>query len=168
MRDVPRGSRLKSAMQTWRRFWGLSGYARSIVVEAACGLLITRVGLRLAGCRRWKAAVEWMTPWTAARSAPVGQPEIEFGYAIARWQAAAARHLPLKTNCLDRSLTLCWLLRRRGIAAELRMGGRKENGRFEAHAWVEVGNVALDVAGGRRGDFEPFRRRAVSMEAQPR
>jgi Transglutaminase-like superfamily len=144
----------------------MSSYARSIVLEAACGLLITRAGLRVTGFRRWKAAVEWMTPWTAAQNAPVGQPEIEFARAIARWQAAAARHLPVKTNCLDRSLTLCWLLRRRGIAAELRMGGRKENGRFEAHAWVEVGAVALDVAGGSRGVFEPFGRRAVSMEAQ--
>ncbi len=154
-------------MQTWRRFWRLSGYARRIVLEAAGGLLSTRAGLRMAGFRRWKAVVEWLTPGTAARSAAVGLPEIEFAHAVARWQAAAARHLPLKTNCLDRALTLWWLLRRRGIAADLRIGGRKENGRFEAHAWVEVGGVVLDDANGNGGpEFEPFERRVVSMEAQ--
>lgn len=96
----------------------------------------------------------------------MGQPEMEFALAVARWRAAAARHLILKTNCLDRALTLWWLLRRRGVAADLRIGARKEGGRFEAHAWVEVGRVVLDEASGEGSDFEPFESRFVSAEAQ--
>ncbi len=153
-------------MQTWRRFWRTSGYARGIAIEAACGLLVTRAGLRMAGFRRWKAAIEWLTPGPARRNAPAGQREIELAQAIARWQAAAARHLPVETNCLDRALTLWWLLRRRGIAADLRIGGRKEDGRFEAHAWVEVGEAVLGDASADRGEFEPFERREVSMRTQ--
>ena len=41
---------------------------------------------------------------------------------------------------------LWWLLRRRGIAAELRIGARKEFERFEAHAWVEVDSAVLNDA----------------------
>jgi hypothetical protein len=146
----------------------MSGYARRIVLEAACGLAATRASLRMAGFRRWKAAIEWLTPGIPNGTAPVGQPEIEFAHAIARWQAAAARHLPITTNCLDRSVTLWWLLRRRGIAADLRIGGRKENGQFEAHAWIEVGDVVLDDRGSDRSDFVRFESRVTAMETQLR
>lgn len=155
-------------MQTWRRFWRMSSYARGMVLESACGLVATRASLRVAGFRRWKAAIEWLTPGIPNGSAPVGQPEIEFARAFARWQAAAARHLPIATNCLDRSLTLWWLLRRRGIAADLRIGGRKENGLFEAHAWIELGEVVLDDPASDRRDFARFQNRMTTMETQPR
>jgi Transglutaminase-like superfamily len=156
---------LKSSMQTWRRFWGLSGYARGIVLEAAAGLLVTRVGLRVAGFPRWRAALAWLTQGTAAPGS-AGRAEIELARTVARWAAAAARHLPFSANCLDRSMTLWWLLRRRGIAADLRIGGRKENGRFEAHAWVELGGEALDDAGGEHRHFQPFKTATASMETQ--
>jgi Transglutaminase-like superfamily len=143
----------------------MNGYARGHVLEAAGGLLMTHAGLRVAGFRLWKSAIEWLTPGMAASGSAATQPEIELARAIGRWQAAAARHLPLKTNCLERSLTLWWQLRRRGIAANLRIGGRKEDGRFEAHAWVEVGGVVLDDSS---GGFEPFDRHPASMEAQVR
>jgi len=41
-------------------------------------------------------------------------------------------------------LTLWWLLGRQGIASELRIGVRKEQGRFEAHSWVEYEGVTLN------------------------
>jgi hypothetical protein len=53
-------------------------------------------------------------------------------------------------NCLVRSLCLQWLLRRRGVASELRIGARLVGGQLESHAWVEVDgrpvNDAPDVA----------------------
>ncbi len=58
-------------------------------------------------------------------------------------QGAAAWSLHRPT-CLHRSLTLWWLLRRQGVASELRIGVRMEQGRFEAHAWVEREGVALN------------------------
>jgi len=146
----------------------MSGYARRIVLEAACGLLATRAILHLAGFRRWKVAIEWLTPVPPNGNPPVGQPEVEFAHAITRWQAAAARHLPVRTNCLDRSLTLWWLLRRRGVASELRIGGRKENGQFEAHAWVELHGAVLDDRSDEGNDFVPFESRVMALETQVR
>ena len=142
----------------------MSAYARGRVLEAAGGLLITRAGLSFAGFRRWKAAVEWLTPATAAPGNGPAGLDVEFARAMERWQAAAARHLPFSTNCLDCSLSLWWLLRRRGIAADLCIGGRKENEQFEAHAWVEIGGVEiLDVSDG-RGDFAAFAGHVTAME----
>jgi Transglutaminase-like superfamily len=153
-------------MQTWLRYWRMSGYARRIVLEAACGLVATHASLRLAGFRRWKAAIEWLTPVTPDGTPAFGQPEIEFAHAIANWEAAAARHLPLTTNCLDRSITLWWLLRRRGVAADLRIGGRKENGVFEAHAWVELEGAVVDTMGSDRYEFVPFESRMIATETR--
>jgi len=53
----------------------------------------------------------------------------------------AARYVPGAT-CLSKSLTLAWMLRGRGIAAEIRIGV-KTAGQFEAHAWVEHEGVAV-------------------------
>jgi hypothetical protein len=56
----------------------------------------------------------------------------------------AARFGPYGGNCLSRSLTLIRLLRVRGVTPELRLGARKVNGQFEAHAWVECDGVVLN------------------------
>ncbi|MGH9739876.1 MAG: lasso peptide biosynthesis B2 protein [Candidatus Acidiferrales bacterium] len=141
----------------------MNGYAQARVLEAAGGLLLTRLCLSVAGFRRWKAAIEWLTAGSAAPGRPATHPEMEFAGAMDRWEAAAARHVPISANCLECSLTLWWLLRRRGIAAELCIGGRKEHGRFEAHAWVELGGMVVSDKNGGRGEFEAFRGRLATM-----
>jgi hypothetical protein len=57
---------------------------------------------------------------------------------------AALRYSFLQYTCLEESLTLWYLLRKQGIAACLRIGVRKENEKFEAHAWVEHRGEALN------------------------
>lgn len=77
--------------------------------------------------------------------------------ATARLAQSVARHLPFQSNCLDRSVALWWMLRRRGVAAELHIGGRK-GANFEAHAWVEAGGKALPDRGEVHPHFAPFDR----------
>ncbi|HEX6307272.1 MAG TPA: lasso peptide biosynthesis B2 protein [Longimicrobiales bacterium] len=50
--------------------------------------------------------------------------------------AVAAAFYPRRALCLEQSLALFVLLRRRGVAAELRLGVQPRP--FYAHAWVEV------------------------------
>jgi len=57
---------------------------------------------------------------------------------------AAERHGLFRPTCLALSLTLWWLLERQGIESHLRVGIRKEGGKFEAHAWVERDGAALN------------------------
>jgi transglutaminase superfamily protein len=57
---------------------------------------------------------------------------------------AAARHGLGRSSCLERSLALWWLLHQEGIASSVRIGARKTDGKFEAHAWVELEGVALN------------------------
>jgi len=57
---------------------------------------------------------------------------------------AAIRHVWRASTCLEKSLVLWWLLGRQGIACEVRIGARKQGGKFEAHAWLERDGVAVN------------------------
>jgi hypothetical protein len=73
------------------------------------------------------------------------RPEVrEEVQATCRMVRAAMRYSLVQFTCLEESLTLWYLLRKRGIAACLRIGVRKENEKFEAHAWVEHAGDALN------------------------
>lgn len=62
----------------------------------------------------------------------------------ARMVKSAAHRTLGEATCLERSLVLWWLLGRQGIASSLRIGARKQDGKFEAHAWVECGGNAMN------------------------
>jgi transglutaminase superfamily protein len=55
----------------------------------------------------------------------------------------ASRYVPGAT-CLSQAIALTWMLRRRGIAAVVRLGARSQRGAFKAHAWVEYQGVVLN------------------------
>jgi hypothetical protein len=75
---------------------------------------------------------------------------------IARLVSIAANHGPYRATCLRQSLALWWLLRRRGIAAELRIGVRKDGAALLAHAWVEHEGQALPHVRGAHGSYAAF------------
>src|SRR5271156_6557657 len=153
-------------IERWQKLWRLSGYERGIALEAAGGLLATWLGLRLAGFRRWKNVLARLTPPYKATAHQQTASQNESAELIARMEAAAARNVFFRTNCLEQSLVLWWLLRRRGISAELRIGARKEFERFEAHAWVEVDCAVLNDAGAEHLHFVPFDGPISPLEAR--
>ena len=91
--------------------------------------------------------------WTRARISSRSKPDLsvpddeqlEIARSVARMVYAAAHHGPYRTNCLKKSLATLWLLRRKGIAANLKIGVNKEVADFSAHAWLEYqGKVLVD------------------------
>ncbi|MGA7917628.1 MAG: lasso peptide biosynthesis B2 protein [Candidatus Acidiferrales bacterium] len=149
-----------------KRFQRLSALERGIVLEAAGGLLATWFGLRLIGFRRWERVLAVFAPSANATGLVQDASEQSSALLIARMEAAAARNVLFHTNCLEQSLVLWWLLRRRGITADLRIGARKESERFEAHAWVEIDSQVLNDAGAEHRHFVPFEKPILSMEAR--
>jgi len=75
---------------------------------------------------------------------------------LSRALARARRHAPYRGNCLSQSIALCWLLRRRGVRAELRLGARIDSGVFSAHAWVVSNGRVLNDASDVHERFVPF------------
>jgi hypothetical protein len=82
--------------------------------------------------------------WPSGRALDDEEQGLARTRAIVRLAQGAAAWSWFHPTCLHRALTLWWLLRRQGVASELRIGVRKEQGRFEAHAWVERAGVALN------------------------
>ncbi len=136
-------------------------------MEAASVLTLTWLGLRSLGFRRWQRLLSRLTP-AAPISVEISESLLDRYRAMARVEQSVARRLPFQFTCLDRSGALWWMLRRRGVAAEMHIGGRKEAANFEAHAWVEVGGYTYPEMSGGHPPFTPFDRPIESVETQTR
>jgi hypothetical protein len=137
----------KSALGNWHKFRRLSGAERWLLLQALLLLPLTAQMLRWVGVRRWQSFL--------ARLSQVKRIAGDTGYdslirrarLTARMVRVAAGHVPCRATCLYQSLTLWWLLRRQGVASDLRIGVGLKEGQFLAHAWVEFqGRVLTDAA----------------------
>lgn len=153
-------------MERWRGLRKLRGEERYLALEATAALTATWAGLRLLGYRNWKNLLEWFLSPQRLGSDLTDLPLRASARQLAGLQERVARNFIFTVNCLDRSLTLWWRLRRRNYPAELRVGARKEAGRFEAHAWVELDGEALNDEGWAHRHFTPFEGSLSSMETQ--
>lgn len=145
-------------MRAWKRFWKLARRDRVALLEVTVVIVASRVGLRIAGYRRWKSLLSRFSfPNINSSHAPETQfVRFESPRHLGRVADSVARNLFFRPSCLERSLGLWWVLRRRGFEARLRIGGRKIGARFEAHAWVECAGVSLGDAGDEQDQFSIF------------
>lgn len=147
-------------MGAWKRFWNLSRRDRRMILEAAVVVVASRVGLRLAGYRRWKSFVGRSSSLQASGAGSCARDH------LVRMADAAARNLFFRATCLERSFGLWWLLRSRGFDAEIQIGGRRAGDRFEAHAWVECASNPADDANGEEPSFAVFRDAGAARQSQ--
>lgn len=115
------------------RLWSV-GHAAGYVAQAWLGLAVFDLA-RVAGFAR---VHEWV------RRCRVSRPANAVTVDQIVWAVEEACVWYVKrAACLQRSAVTAWLLRRRGVKAELVIGYRAIP--FEAHAWVEVdGRVVND------------------------
>ncbi len=126
------------------------GRDRGAVLAASLMLPLAGLTLHVLGVRR-ALRLYAGDPRCGGRSDP------EAAERAAREVERAGREYSVyPVNCLVRSLVLVWLLRRRGIAADFRLGVRTLTGRFEAHAWVEHSGVPLGEDADVARAFEAF------------
>jgi Transglutaminase-like superfamily len=139
------------ASTPWARWRALAPVQRRTLVLAWCLLPLV-----------WLALWVWDLPrlqgWLARRplaAAPVAMP-LPAVAGLGRAVNIAARLTPFPATCLTRSLLLVWLLRRQGVASELRIGVQLRDGVFRAHAWVERDGVPVNDRADVAADFAPF------------
>jgi len=76
---------------------------------------------------------------------------------LAEAVSLVSRHGVFRPNCLVRSLALSRLLEsERVLGWHVRIGVRERTGRFEAHAWVELGTEVLADSREHVASFEPL------------
>lgn len=118
----------------------------------ACMMVLgaVRMHLRLFGFGRTLARVRAL----AARAAVGGAADDGLVSGSVKAVAVAAAFFPGRAICLEQSLALYLLLRRRGVAAELRLGAKPFP--FAAHAWVEVAGEPVDEVAEAIAAYLPF------------
>ncbi len=127
-------------MNRLRKFFGLSQHERSLLLIALGGLPLVAAGVSLFGYKRMRA----LLAGPEARSLHASESHRAEAERVAAAVRRVARHGLLRGTCLSRSLLLWRMLKRRGIAAEIRFGVRPGNPAMEAHAWVEQDGRSLD------------------------
>jgi hypothetical protein len=131
-----------SASRKWEKFRKLSWAERGLILTAMIALPVTAMGVRFFGVKRWKRGLGRFAPIKAVKESSLNQMELAQTTAwlvkVASWNG------PYRPNCLQRSLTLWWLLRRKGMESDLRIGVQKENGEVRGHAWIEYHGIVLN------------------------
>jgi hypothetical protein len=124
-------------MRRWLKFVRLHRADRNLLIGMALLLLATRCGLALFGygrLRRWLSSASHPRPGAAPESA--GDTD---KIASLIWALNTAGTVVLGDRpCLAIAIATHWLLYRRGVGTDLRIGvTQDETGRLKAHAWVE-------------------------------
>ena len=132
------------------QFHNLNAMQKRMMLTSWLWLPLFWLGLRVLGLPRFQA---WLLK-APARSAPsLTLPVIK---ALGEAVNIAARHTPFPATCLTRSLLLGWLLRRRNVASELRIGVRLTQGMLDAHAWLECEGIAVNGSPDVNAQFASF------------
>ncbi len=138
---------LRSRLTILRR---LSWEDRAVVARAAVGLPLIALALRLFRLASIQARLS--THFPPASTRPTRADHVCDLVAV-----VVDRH-PYRGNCLERSLTLWWLLGREGLASEILFGvrppGKDSTPAF--HAWVERDGSPLNDRPDIATEFIPF------------
>lgn len=109
--------------------------------------MLLEAQLVLMSCQvaKWRRPIGGLIEWNAAAPA-AGAASFDRGaVASVAWAVTrAARYGVFRPQCLVRSLAIQRMLRRRGVlTSALRLGVRKKDGSFQAHAWIELDGVVV-------------------------
>jgi hypothetical protein len=139
-----------------QRLRALDPAARGLFLRASVLLPLISLSLLLRGFGATRAALQRFLP---AKNQVASQLPHRDDAKISRTarMVRSAAHFSLKrVTCLEKSLALWWLLGRQGIVSTVRIGTRKKDENFEAHAWVECGGVAVGEQEEPHQRYAPF------------
>ncbi|MDA0352929.1 MAG: lasso peptide biosynthesis B2 protein [Chloroflexi bacterium] len=136
------GSLTSYQRRAFRRFGDFDGEQRRIAVASVFALPAVHLTARFGGLR---AVRRVLGDPLSGRHDQTSMDGVATGRRLAAPVATVAAALRLdRRGCLARATFLWWLLRRRGVDAVVVIGSRRDGATFEAHAWVEVDQVAVD------------------------
>ena len=152
-------------MKTLRKLSQLSPRELWLLAQAVILLPVTLGGVSLLGVNRWQQALTKVVKFRSGSKRDLfvsGEALVEHAQLIARIVRIAAHHGLYRANCLPQTLVLWLMLRREGIESKICFGARKEEGQFQAHAWVECLGRPLNEENDVRRYFGPLEVVAVA------
>lgn len=125
-----------------KKLQALSAAERKILLPSLLLLPVIALSLKLKGFNMTQAFLSKHIPAKRKSFLPENE-ELEIAQSTTRMLSIAAHNGPYKASCLERSLAAWWLLQRKGIHTELKIGVNKKAKSFAAHAWLEYPGNAL-------------------------
>ncbi len=124
-------------MRRLRRFLGLGGSDKLLLLEATLVAVFVRLGLQTLRFRRLRGLLS-----TDAADHELPTEDVE---RIAWTVKKVCKYIPLDATCLTQAMTGEYMLGRRGRESNLRIGvAKSDEQKLDAHAWLEVdGNVVI-------------------------
>ena len=120
------------------RAWRLLFRLQRLRLEGGQGLLVREMPEERADVRR-----------------PAANPRLTIVFTRLALEVAA-RLVPFRITCLQRSVALQQLLHQQGVHTRLRIGVRKERGVLDAHAWLEHEGAILNGSAEHCGRYQPL------------
>ena len=142
-----------------RAFILLDGPRRLLGLEAVVLMPVGSMWLRLGGLGRMQRAI---VSRTDHRQTGRVEEHLTATLVLAVESAARVWH----ANCLRRSVTLWWMMRRRGLDPQLRIGVRSTDQTPAFHAWLELDGRVLNDADDVAAHYTPFDRSATPPNAR--
>lgn len=112
-----------------------------MAVQATLLPFLLRWGFAVLGVAR---ATGLLSAWARRSSNPHGEERAVVLSQAVRVQKIVKASLGVGGTCLVRSLVLQAILRKRGVATDLRIGIRKQGNAPEGHAWLEYQQTPLN------------------------
>ncbi|MGB6067985.1 MAG: lasso peptide biosynthesis B2 protein [Desulfomonilaceae bacterium] len=127
-------------MRLLRRFIGLPATDRRLLLSAALVLSLVGVALRLVSFKKLIRLSDVLPKKPSKRNNILSPSSERIVWAI----SVMSRRMPVASRCLTQAVAAKILLARWGYPVLLRIGvGKGQNGRLEAHAWVERQGVVV-------------------------
>jgi hypothetical protein len=137
---------MTSLREDWRRYRALAPARRALLREALAALFAARAAL---ACLPFRRIAAWLGT-LGAESGTELTAEHEAAVEDVAWSVQAMAHrVPWDSRCLAQALAAYRLLKRRGIAATVYFGVKRDPAvPFSAHAWVRCGGRIVTGAAG--------------------
>lgn len=131
---------MRKTLERWR---SLPAEERRLLVGLVVLLPVIDLALRLLGFGRTYRLLDGPLRPTGV-TLEQSESRRTVAMRLGRLVSLASRRGPYTATCLRQSLALRWLLRRRGMPADVRIGIAKEDDQVRAHAWVELAGEVVD------------------------
>jgi hypothetical protein len=103
---------------------------------------------------------------SASEERSIRADDVQRAYQYARIVRVAADHHVVSARCLHQALVVHQWLLAEALPSELRIGVRRLDGQFGAHAWVELGSHVIDEQAAEVAKFTPLSRPWGRTEAR--
>jgi hypothetical protein len=137
-----------------RQLRNLSTNERQLLMTSLLLLPLTGISLHIFGLKRTQSAMSHLS--NKSRESLPEADQMNVAKQVARMVSIASNHGPYHANCLKRSVLIWWLLERKRIHTEIRVGAQKDPSGLRAHAWVECQGVVLNDRQDIADQFTPF------------